>query len=222
MTRALDCNKCGGPVSFMSAFCPWCRVPLTWSDVPHLGRGAVIVERQYGREPQLSPELAKWKGRPEPGVGVWFDMQTNKSTRGKIVRPIADVAATLTCIVHDSGGFGLYVRAHDAQDAVVCYVMRVRPMYRSYNFMRLASAAGVVHLDRIRPWEAVSVVRPAGQSNTIEVRCADSIFNLFVNDTHVATVVDARFGFGEVHWELSAYDAPSRICLVSASVHHVA
>ena len=56
------------------------------------------------------------------------------------------------------------------------------------------------YVDVINEWEFHPAIRGVGVVNDVELRFADSVFQIVLNDVRVATIVDASFLFGGMAW----------------------
>jgi hypothetical protein len=82
-------------------------------------------------------------------------------------------------------------------------------------------AAQSAEIDVLTEWEVSSHVAPVGSPNRVELRCADSVLDLVVNGTRVATVIDARFGFGHFGWRATSAELPTTVLLQSVELSHI-
>jgi hypothetical protein len=130
---------------------------------------------------------------------------------------VADVAA-----LDPNAGIGVSARQQE-ESATGGYSLLVVPYFRSVNLARVVASTTHVYSTPLHAYEFQRCVRPVGQPNEIELRCADSILQVFVNGHQVAACVDATFGFGGFCWRLqSLNDKPARSLVRSAAVYDVA
>ncbi len=67
--------------------------------------------------------------------------------------------------------------------------------------------------DAIAPWEFSPLIGGVGTVNDVELRFADSVFQVVLNGQRVATIVDASFGFGGLAWVVGSHPTASRVVL---------
>ncbi|MBL9025672.1 MAG: hypothetical protein JNL21_25990 [Myxococcales bacterium] len=70
-------------------------------------------------------------------------------------------------------------------------------------------------------WDCTPHVRPVGEPNTIELRCGDTLLQVFVNGARVSSIVDADLGFGAFGWRAISLGAASRVLFQSIEVWSV-
>ena len=196
--RVCSCAQCGAPMAFRTPFCAYCRAPATWSDVPALRPGAVLEAYDMTRAP-LPQEHANRTARR--GDGALVSLPRDALVGGLCRGPLRNgcVAATGVCL-DEHGRLGVMARTINLPSVQVGYRAVVLPASRSFLLERFVAGAAESHSDRLCAAEAVVHVQPPGQPNRVELRCADSIVHLVINGSTVATVIDARLGFGWPGW----------------------
>lgn len=207
--RALECSRCGAPVTYLAEFCTYCRSALTFGAVPELGAGE--VGEQYDFRSAAPPGFDRVRsGKFLPGVGLEIALEGSLSIGLPLGRAGRDVTAVVRSMaLDDHGGVGLRVRTHTVGGSTIGYRLRCRPRYRQFRLERFATNPKWVTSEPLCDWQVADAVAPPGQWNTLELRCADSIFHAYINDVRVGTALDARFGFGECGYEVSSYDKPA-------------
>ena len=219
----LTCPGCGAPAMFNAPFCTHCRNPLTWGAVPFLGRGKLIARCDAALEelPRRGPLGALDVTRTPQGAQV--TVGGRKAVNGQL-----GPRRRHGCIVVDAmtldGNAAIGAAARQQElGAAGGYAMLVVPHFRSVNLAVVVSSPKHVYSKPLHAFEYQSQVRPSGQPNEIEIRCADSIVQVFVNGRNVAACVDATFGFGGFCWRVASLtDQPARALVRSVALYDVA
>ena len=88
----------------------------------------------------------------------------------------------------------------------------MRSVTRSFHRERSTNT----YVDVINEWEFCSAIRGVGATNDVELRFADSVFQIVLNDVRVTTIVDAAFGFGGLAWVVGSHGGPAQVLLQNA------
>jgi hypothetical protein len=220
--RILACPSCGGPVRYEVAFCAYCRAPLTWERPIALERGAALVRRAYPSDPLLGADMLSpgtWERRPDghairprPGGFVWAQAKLQA----------ADLAASVEGVALDrDGSFGVCVRAYHDGPFLGAYVAMVAPGFRSVRLVRLVEGGAVSEMSKLMDWTSHPCVAPVGQPNQVELRTADTLFQLFVNGTRVLSISHAGIGFGAYGWRVASLDQAATVILRRMDVFEI-
>jgi len=226
MSRALSCAHCGGPVGYGEPSCRWCSSPLSWSQIPRLERGGArrVVDLRHAPLPgPVSPVSSV----PCDG-GLEVSLDAKKMVSGHTDDAMAEVAVTLTGAALDrTGAFGVLARRATTGSVACAYALTVRPGLRTWAVSALlwgsrGATRGKTEARVLRPPTFHEAVRGPGEWNAVELRAADHLLEVRVNDVVITTLVDGVFGFGSPGWRVVAHDAPSRVQLHAFSVHELA
>jgi hypothetical protein len=221
--KRLTCANCGAPVGYQAPFCSYCRTALLWDDVPVLGQGGIFRTVELWREPLPGKHTAGSNDMLRRSDGVLLNVPTGKFLSGELEPKFKDVciAASATCL--DPGaGFGVTARMHEIGSARSTYALSVRPGFRAFTLTRLLWTDKDSYVDWLLPWECVPAVAGVGTVNHIELRVADSVLQVVINGVRLATVIDARFGFGTAGWRAVSFGGQSRVVLHQLEARRVA
>jgi hypothetical protein len=135
-----------------------------------------------------------------------------------------DACVTLRAVAFDENTYvGIYARR--AMDGSVArgYRLDVASGLRTFRFVREVWNTKAARMRVVQPWERNAAIAPPHAPNKIELRFADSVFEVLVNDVRVATIIDPGFGFGEIGWHVSSHaDSGGAVLIQGISVHRVA
>ncbi len=219
--KSLNCAHCGGPLTYLSAFCNYCRTALVWDYEPELHPGTPYHLVDFRRDPVPGYENG---GLPSvrKADGTLLDCSPNSSWSGQMKAQVRNGAVELvaTC-VDRNGGCGVSARVHSIGDAQCAYALHVRPAFHSFQLERRLWSTEEVQIQVLRAWETTFAVAPVGQPNRVELRFADSILEIFINGQHLARVIDAHLGFGKVGWRATGYSQPAQVMLTSLALRRV-
>jgi hypothetical protein len=190
--------------------------------VPLLSRGALIGHVDATRDalPQRGPLHAISVDKVAGGTQV--ACAGLKAVTGQFGGPRRHgcivVRATAT---EPNCGIGVGARINSAPECG--YSLMVSPHYRVVNLARYVATTKHAHSDHLHEFEFHPSVARVGQPNEVELRCADSILQVFVNGQQIAACLDAAFGFGGFAWRLqSRTKLPTRAVIHSVSLYAVA
>lgn len=197
--RALQCERCGAPVTFGSPFCGYCRAPLVWEDRPLLLRGAAL-------------ETAKGKD---------FNLKDRAMVTGLFQQPRRNGAVLAEGKTRGrNAGFGVMARVSTAGSYRMAYALSLRPAHRSFQLSQVIWGDGKTEQRVLYAWECHPAAKGEGESNTLELRFADSLLQVVINGTRAASLVDAAFGFGQPGWRALCYGADAcEVSLTQLTVH---
>jgi hypothetical protein len=216
----VSCPSCGGPVTYGGGFCGYCRVPLAWDELPSVNVGALLTQVSFANQPP--PSKMDAMTRPD-GLLV----KTNSS----VVRPWfvpqmkrKDACVTLRAVAFDENTYvGIYARRAMDGGVARAYRLDVASGMRTFRFLREVWNTKVARMRLVQQWERNVAIAPPLAPNKIELRFADSVFKVLVNDVRVATIIDPGFGFGEIGWHVGSHeDAGGSVLIQGISVHRVA
>jgi hypothetical protein len=213
--RVLTCEQCGGPLVYGAPACAYCHAPQQWERLVSIERGSAFVENAFVQEPML--DLPREATRREDGIlldiekrnwHVWHRFGPHLrngcfAVRGRALDP--------------HGIFGIYARMHTEGQARAAYELMVYPAHRAWRMRRTLWWPSETHTDVVLDWEHTSLLAGVGSENEVELRCADSVFQVVFNGHRVATLIDASFGFGMLGWVAGSMRAPARLMLHAAS-----
>ena len=221
--NVLACPKCGGPTAFQSPFCVYCRAPLTWGTVPALARGPILFHADVTKDPlPRRPATEKINEQRSP-QGVEVTCAGTKSLTGELGPPRRHGCIVVRASTLDTHAVVGVVARRQTIPGACGYFLQVFPYYRTVQLTRYASTATGAYASAIHDSEFHPRVLGLGQLNEIELRCADSIFQVFVNGHHLATCIDAALGFGGFGWRVEAREAsPARALIQSVTLYGVA
>ena len=218
--RPLRCGACGGPVTYRAKFCAYCRAKLDFRTEPVLadrGRPACIFDLREGISP---PGTRPYKDYYEPKKGIGFQMKVPDTRRALGATPpkLRDSIARLSAICHDPCGMiAVGARTHQIGAAWAGYFVTVWPARREVFARKEAMGKDTAFKDLLAR-QVVRELGGVGASNTLEVRCADSFFEVYVNGTKTLTFEDAHFSFGEHAWAVDAVGGTAIVTLQSFEV----
>lgn len=215
--RALSCPHCGAPVSFTSARCRHCHAPIAAraqlnllaserSHATDFTSGATPHELSAAKHPQI---VAQAK------VGLTFSLGAGVSLHLAAGKPFKDGSARIEGLAQDpDASIDVGLRTIDAGEAKLGYLLQARPALgeiRACRFARIGAANAV--MDPLMPWSRVSALRPPGELNRVELLAADSLIQVRINDTLVARLEDARFGYGLPLYGATSHGQAARVTL---------
>lgn len=217
--KILECDHCGGPVPFRAPFCAYCRAPLTWEGTPRLERGAPFLSKRYPRD---GAQLTFTTTRAEHvAEGTILHVQ-NPTRFLELDRPTRDVCAVLDAVTLDRGAaFGVVVRSFVDAELFSGYAAMICPGFRSLRLARIVEGATVSTMRVLSDWEMTEAMRPQGQPNQIEIRVADSLFEVLVNDVRVISTLESGVVFGAVGFRVFSLERVSRVLLRSLEAFDV-
>jgi len=215
-SHTLTCPQCGAPVTFRSSFCAYCRAPLAAALAPKLERGAPLALNDL--KGGITLPFAQ-HAVPRPGRGLEFTLPETGAWREPVGPLVRDSVARVAAVCHDAhGSFGVGARCHRLGSVIAGYRVVLRPAYRDFSVVRFASYPGGVYVANVLPPRPSEMIAGVGQRNTVEIRCADSLFTVLVNDRHAHTFEDAHFVFGHDVWLVGAAQPGARVTLESVDV----
>jgi hypothetical protein len=219
----LECEHCGAPVTYKSPFCPYCRAKLTWGAHAVLQRGAPIVHADLGRDPIPSEDGRVGEPQKRPD-GVLFSPKPAKLHRGHFAHRFRDVCAMVRGVCFEQQGtIGIMARMHKHGRSSAGYEVEIYPGFRSFRFRRVLWVDGELQHVIVHDWEHTPAIGGPGRVNELELRCADSLFQLVVNGELVLSLVEAAFGFGQFGWSCGSESEASgaQVLLMSVSLARV-
>ena len=211
----LTCEHCGGPLAYAAPTCAYCHAPQQWERHVSIERGSAFVEAALAHEPMTDPprqasrradgllldiEKADWH--------VWHRFGPRIRNGCVAVRGRA---------LDGNGSFGAYARMHAEGEARAAYALMVYPVHRAWRLRRELWWPSAAFADVILDWEHTTALAGVGQDNEVELRFADSVFQVVFNGHRVATLIDASFGFGMLGWVAGSMLGPARVLLRTAS-----
>ena len=207
LARTLRCAACGAPVEFQSPFCAYCRVPLTWGASLDVEPGRSLWTVDLRREP-LPSEATFGADVTVTPEGRMLTLDGSVTFRGLMTTPpLRDACASVVATCWEPNlGFGVTGRTHTEGHAQSAYTLMVNPTARVYRVDRRLWTKTETHIEVMRNWEVTSSLAGLGAPNRVELRYADAVFQIVINGAHVASLVDARFGFGRVGWRAVSFD----------------
>jgi hypothetical protein len=209
--RNLSCERCGGPVAFQAPFCGYCRAPIHWSpllDIEPAGDFAALDLREQA----LPGEQGLAKVISAGPEGRLLTINGTAAYSGTLPKALRDACVSIRAVCFEpSCGFGVIGRVQKTGTASSSYSLMVHPAVRAYRVQRLLVTKHRTHVEALHDWEVVPAVGGLGVVNHVELRYADSAFQVVINGVKVASLVDARFGFGAVGWRATSYgEIPQR------------
>lgn len=212
-SKALTCQNCGGPLSFGAPFCAYCRVPLQWGRHVSIERGELFFSRDFSRDPLPNCTVGK---RRADGTVVALE-KDNWERWGTFEPKVRDACVALRGVALDAnGGLGVYARVHTQGDTKAAYQLKIYPAFRSWRLRREAWSKKTTHTQAIVDWEFSPYIGGVGVSNEVELRFADSVFQVVLNGHSVATMVDASFGFGMLGWVVGSFPTTAEVLVQAA------
>jgi hypothetical protein len=198
-------------VAFQSPFCSFCRAPLTWGDTLEIkpGRAVASLDLRAHAMPGEKSLTRSMQATPE---GRLLTIDGTGAFSGTFTTPMRDACVSISGIAYDANiGFGVSGRVLKAGAASSAYAVMVHPGFRAYRVHRVLWTKTETFVEAIRDWEAVPAVAGVGALNHVELRYADAVFQVVINGAHVASLVDARFGYGCAGWRATSYgELPQR------------
>ncbi|MFO0553939.1 MAG: hypothetical protein U0271_36495 [Polyangiaceae bacterium] len=220
--RVLECPTCGGPLRFQVPFCAYCRSPITWGDSLELDRGASVHAEHYPERPLLGGSLLRKESLEKSADGHVVVLRAGTASWAKAMRNARDSCVAVTGVtVEPHAGFAAVARAHTEGGVVDAYIAAVVPGLRSVRLARLCEGSDVSAVLPIRDWECSPHVAPIGYANTVELRVADTVLQLFVNGQRVLSAVDGGLGFGSFGWRAFSCEGPARVLIRALEVFAV-
>jgi hypothetical protein len=213
--KVMACERCGGPLTYGAAFCAYCRTPLQWSRHLVIERGEPYFTSDFSRDPLPGG----WKTITQRPDGTLVDIEKdNWELWGQFgSKQLKDGCVAVRGVAMDpDGSLGVYARLHQEGEAKTVYQVKVYPAFRVWRMRRESWWKTKTYVDVINDWEFHPAIRGVGQVNDVELRFADSVFQIVLNDVRVSTIVDASFGFGGIAWVAASHSARSRILLQNA------
>jgi len=223
VSRALSCSHCGGPVGYGDPACRWCSSPLSWPQVPRLQRGAPRCVVDLRTAPLPGP-VSTLSSVPCEG-GVEIAVEAKQMVSGHTEDGLTEVAVGLTGAALDrNGAFGVLARRSSTGSVACAYALTVRPGLRTWAMSALlwgsqGTTRGKTEVRVLRPPTFHEAVQGVGAWNEVELRAADHLLEVRVNDVVLATLVDGVFGFGSPGWRVLGLGGPSRVQLHRFTVH---
>jgi hypothetical protein len=178
-----------------------------------------------------------FRSRPMPGEnglagvvtagpeGRLMTINGNHAYSGTLPGVLRDACVSVSAVCHEPRcGFGVTGRVQKTGMASTSYSLMVHPDVRAYRVQRLLVTKEKSFVETLHDWEVVPAVGGIGALNRVELRYADSAFQVVINGVKVASLVDARFGFGDTGWRATSYaDFPQkkRILFRSMDVRRV-
>jgi len=226
MSCALSCAHCGGPVGYGDPTCRWCSSPLSWPSVPRLQRGAERLVVDLRHDPLPGPVSPLSATACEAGLEV--TVGAKKMVSGHTDHGLSEAAVSLTGLALDRcGGIGVLARRSTTGTVACAYALTVRPGRRTWTISALlwgsqGSTRGKTEVRVLRAPTFHPAVAGVGAWNVVELRTADHLLEVRVNDVVVETLVDGVFGFGSPGWRVTASDGEARVQLHRFTVHDLA
>ncbi len=156
-------------------------------------------------------------------VGCSFSVGERVTCSGSLPTAWRNGALRLTGSVDgDSGFFSLLARLGQVGGARFAYALTVRPGLRSLSLARLGWGDGKSYVSNLRPWSFHPEIPGPGVSLDLELRFADSVMQVVVDDHALFTVEDAGFGFGRVGWRVGTYEGPDVVRLRRLALYDLA
>lgn len=219
--KALTCAGCGGPTQFRAPTCGYCHAALVWGATVEIEPGELIAQADMGRDPPPGWSVTT-ANAARRGDACAIELKTPYVRFGTFAPSACDACISATGICpDDQGQLGVVARHVSAGDAQSYYGAWIHPGRRRFKLERVLGAPKSAEFEVLAEWEVSGHVEPVGSLNRVELRCADSVLDLVVNGARVATVIDARFGFGQFGWRVTSATAPSTVLLHSVELRHV-
>lgn len=212
----LTCPHCGAPVDLRATFCAYCRAPLDVRKLLEIDASTDrrILDFTTGVTP---PGTIPGTFTPIRGAGAMVRVSAGTSTIVFAGQPCRNASAALTGIVHDpDGGLVVGVRIARLGAARAGYLLRVRPALGEWSLLRFIGAPGLPALrDTLAEDRGVASFTGVGQALRIELRAADTLLQVRVNDRLVGKAEDPYFGFGEQQWGALSAGGDASVTLVA-------
>jgi hypothetical protein len=178
-------------------------------------RGSAFVDNAFTGEP--TSDLPSQATRREDGIFLEIEKR-NWHVWHRFGPQLRNGCVAVRGRALDSHGiFGLYARMHAEGDARAAYELMVYPAHRAWRMRRTLWLQSEAHTDVILDWEHTSLLAGVGNESEVELRFADSVFQVVLNGRRVATLIDASYGFGMLGWVAGSMRAPARLVLHAAS-----
>ena len=220
--RQLRCPNCGGPTTYRARTCGFCGGALTWIGDLLLSRGAEVETYELAKVALPDPVSKVHPKKVQGGVQLNLERSQLHSGLLKAPRRNGTVIIDGVCL-DDAGAFGVLLRVSAVADSRVGYAITLRPGRRSVQVVRLAWNTSCTSTQRVlSAWQAHPQVHPVGVANRLEVRAADSMIQVLVNDQPISEVIDASFGWGRAGWRALAVDGSARVQLQRVGLFEVA
>ena len=218
--RVLQCPACGGPTQFGAAFCAYCRGPLDWGTIPLLSRGRLIARLDGTKDDFDRREL---QAAERTGNGTVVTVGPRRAANGGVgLRRRHGCVVIEGATLDPHATLGVCARQQES-NASGGYSLSLIPHFRTVNLAKVLASTVHVYYHALHDWEFYEGARRVGEPNELELRAADSILQVFVNGRHVASCIDATFGFGTFGWRIqSVTDLPGRTLIRSVAVYEVA
>ena len=214
MSKVLSCERCGGPIQYGSTFCAYCRTPLQWGRHVAIERGEPFFTMNLAQD--KLPGGGKTVTQRHDGTLVPVE-KADWELWGEFAPKLRDGCMALRGVALDpNADFGVYVRLHSEGEAKTVYQLKIYPAFRTWRMRRESWWKTKTFADIMNDWEFCSAIRGVGQVNDVELRFADSVFQIVLNDFRVTTIVDASFGFGGLAWVVGSHGGPAQILLQNA------
>ena len=215
MSTVLTCESCGGPLAYGAPSCAYCRAPQTWERLVSIERGSPFLSIDLAREPMTHPP--KSASRQADGLLITTSVADWTSWHRFGPKLRNGCVAVTGKSLDPTGVFGLYARMHAEGEALAAYELMIYPRYRAWRLRRELWWPSKAYASVIVDWERAPAILGVGHDNEVELRFADSVFQIVCNGHRVSTLVDASFGFGMVGWIGGSVGGPARTLLRTAS-----
>lgn len=214
--QALSCPHCGAPVGLRSTFCGYCRAPIHVRQLLQIDASSEkrVVDFTLGAVP---PALANAEASAVRGVGVRVVLRAGTGLFVPEGQPCRNVSAALTGMVHDpDSGLDVGVRSTSLGKARAAYMLRVRPAFGLWALFRMITVPGRAGArDKLGGDQGLPEITGFDRAMKVELRAADALLQVWLNDKLVGRAEDPYFGFGVPQWGASSHGKPSRATLVS-------
>ncbi len=220
---ALECTHCGAPVTYKVPFCPYCRAKLAWDAHLMLQRAAPFAMLDLARDP-LPAEEKRWTDPVQRPDGTLLVPDPSKLHRGHFRLQLRNACCVVAGVCLDPHGIlGIMARMHKHGRSACGYQLAVYPAFKSFRFRRLLWIDGELQHVITHDWEFAPQIAGVGQSNEVELRAADSLFQILVNGEITASIVDACFGFGQFGWCVASESdvSPAQVLLQRTGIFRV-
>ena len=220
--KSLECPSCGAPVGFQAPFCPYCRAEIAWGNTVPLERGARLRACDATREDLPVHDGIPIRGAGRNQEGTLIKLEQNKAFDDQFPVSLCDACIAVVARVDDkNGSVGVVARIHDLGKSTGGYDLMIHPAYRSFRLSRVVLCKERAFREVIRSWEVAPCIGGVGVWNQVELRCADSLFEIVVNGQRVCTLTDARFGYGRFGWRVHGREGPTSAVIRSVELFRV-
>ncbi len=140
-------------------------------------------------------------------VGLAISPPSARTVNGTVDPSCTDQSVLVAGTCHDAhGALGVMLRVTDIGTSRCGYIVVVRPSYQQWSVLRFVNTKAGLNLEpfETKTHEAIAGI---GHPNVVELRAAESWFELRINDQRVTTFEDASFGFGLAGWHVTSYGA---------------